>query len=478
MASTQRKSSADTTQRKLNTFFAQNIFFVFLLTICTVLFCLLSDLRYRQLGHQQMELHNFYRNLETLHSQLTAYAARGDDTILKAKETSLSCLKDSAKVLADIPVDAVYQRDMADTALMLDRYSAALDQVLSSLRPDRRNHSYYEADSIYSAINAGFRSLNFQILEHTNRKMETFQKTQRHFITLITLFLAFMIGADVIYSIRLSHSIVDPITELTTSIQGLYLTHVEDYREVSLFCASNQEMNILVSVFNSMIKTIQGQMEKIRENADIAIKLHQKEVENLQIANLLRTSQLKSLQMQINPHFLFNTLNSLYSLVIGTSEKAEDAFIKFTDILKYTYSSIDKEWVTVDDEAGYISSYIDLQAIRLDSHTHVEWNYKADEPNALIPPMVLLTFVENAFKYGASTRSDCHISISLTLYDGQLTFTTRNRIVKRADEFRTEMPVGIENCRARLGALYPGRHTLDTTEADGEFFVTLNIQLQ
>ena len=185
---------------------------------------------------------------------------------------------------------------MADTALMLDRYSAALDQVLSSLRPDRRNHSYYEADSIYSAINAGFRSLNFQILEHTNRKMETFQKTQRHFITLITLFLAFMIGADVIYSIRLSHSIVDPITELTTSIQGLYLTHVEDYREVSLFCASNQEMNILVSVFNSMIKTIQGQMEKIRENADIAIKLHQKEVENLQIANLLRTSQLKALQ--------------------------------------------------------------------------------------------------------------------------------------------------------------------------------------
>lgn len=197
-----------------------------------------------------------------------------------------------------------------------------------------------------------------------------------------------------------------------------------------------------------------------------------------QIESQRDKANLAMFKAQISPHFLFNTLNSLYSLVIGTSEKAEDAFIKFTDILKYTYSSIDKEWVTVEDEAGYISSYIDLQAIRLDSHTHVEWNYNADEPNALIPPMVLLTFVENAFKYGASTRSDCYISISLTLYDGQLTFTTRNRIVKRADEFRTEMPVGIENCRARLGALYPGRHTLDTTEADGEFFVTLNIQLQ
>ena len=103
-----------------------------------------------------------------------------------------------------------------------------------------------------------------------------------------------------------------------------------------------------------------------------------------QIESQRDKANLAMFKAQISPHFLFNTLNSLYSLVIGTSEKAEDAFIKFTDILKYTYSSIDKEWVTVDDEAGYISSYIDLQAIRLDSHTHVEWNYKADEPNALI----------------------------------------------------------------------------------------------
>ena len=103
MASTQRKSSADTTQRKLNTFFAQNIFFVFLLTICTVLFCLLSDLRYRQLGHQQMELHNFYRNLETLHSQLTAYAARGDDTILKAKEPPCPALRTLPRSLPTFP---------------------------------------------------------------------------------------------------------------------------------------------------------------------------------------------------------------------------------------------------------------------------------------------------------------------------------------------------------------------------------------
>ncbi|MCI9048000.1 MAG: histidine kinase [Hungatella sp.] len=415
MASTQRKSSADTTQRKLNTFFAQNIFFVFLLTISTVLFCLLSDLRYRQLGHQQMELHNFYRNLETLHSQLTAYAARGDDTILKAKETSLSCLKDSAKVLADIPVDAVYQRDMADTALMLDRYSAALDQVLSSLRPDRRNHSYYEADSIYSAINAGFRSLNFQILEHTNRKMETFQKTQRHFITLITLFLAFMIGADVIYSIRLSHSIVDPITELTTSIQGLYLTHVEDYREVSLFCASNQEMNILVSVFNSMIKTIQGQMEKIRENADIAIKLHQKEVENLQIANLLRTSQLKALQMQINPHFLFNTLNMIsQTAYVEDAEQTSLLLDSTAALLRYALDSAARE-VPLSKEMENLGIYVSLLEHRFGGRIRFTFDLDETFHSITVPALILQPLVENAITHG----------VGMYLKGGQVTIRTQ-----------------------------------------------------
>ncbi|MCM1177169.1 MAG: sensor histidine kinase [Clostridium sp.] len=188
-------------------------------------------------------------------------------------------------------------------------------------------------------------------------------------------------------------------------------------------------------------------------------------------------AELAVFKAQISPHFLFNTLNSLYSLVIGTSEKAENAFIKFTEILEYTYITIEKETVPLKDEIAYIQNYIDLQSIRLNSHTTVDWRYDVDNDRIMVPPMLMLTFVENAFKYGSSTIRDCTIVISLTLREGLLEFRTCNNVMKHKDEFRKELPVGIDNCRARLGNLFPGKHSL-VTEQEGEIFrVSLKIQL-
>ena len=135
--------------------------------------------------------------------------------------------------------------------------------------------------------------------------------------------------------------------------------------------------------------------------------------------------------------------------MIGTSPKAEDAFIKFTDILKYTYITIEKETVAVADEIAYIGSYIDLQAIRLNCHTSVNRNFDIDDDSLRVPPMLMLTFVENAFKYGSSTSIDCTIDITLSLRDGLLRFETRNHVMKHQDRFRKDIPVGVENSRAR-----------------------------
>lgn len=193
--------------------------------------------------------------------------------------------------------------------------------------------------------------------------------------------------------------------------------------------------------------------------------------------NRRNKAELAVFKAQISPHFLFNTLNSLYSLVIGTSQKAEDAFIKFTEILKYTYVTIENERVPAREEIAYIGNYIDLQLIRLDNHTSVSWDVETDDDTAMIPPMILLTFVENAFKYGSSTTTDCTIAISLSIKEGVLLFETSNRVLRHAGEFRREVPVGIENCRGRLAALYPGRHALVTEETDGIFRVSLKISL-
>lgn len=188
-------------------------------------------------------------------------------------------------------------------------------------------------------------------------------------------------------------------------------------------------------------------------------------------------AELAVFKAQISPHFMFNTLNSIYSLVVGTSERAESAFIKFTELLKYTYLTVDKEMVMLRDEIAYIQNYIDLQMIRLNSHTSVDWRYDVDNERVKVPSMLMLTLVENAFKYGASTSKDCSVYISLRQNEKELEFETRNCIMKHADEFRKEVPVGLENCRARLATLFPDRHSLSTYENEGEFNVSLRIKM-
>lgn len=206
-------------------------------------------------------------------------------------------------------------------------------------------------------------------------------------------------------------------------------------------------------------------------------ELYHRKLQQSILENQRNKAELALFKAQINPHFLFNTLNSLYSLVIGTSEKAEDAFVKFTELLQYAYVTADNDWVTIDDELNYLNNYIDLERIRLDEHTQVECDFCIDDPSTAIPPMIFLTFVENAFKYGSSTSRHCRILIRLHVSHGHLLFETRNDIVRHADEFRTAMPVGISNCRSRLAVLFPGRHTISLSEEGGTFHVLLHINL-
>lgn len=195
------------------------------------------------------------------------------------------------------------------------------------------------------------------------------------------------------------------------------------------------------------------------------------------VENQRDKAELALYKAQINPHFLFNTLNSLYSLVIGSSRKAEDAFIKFTELLKYTYITAENDWVSIIDEINYIDNYVDLQLIRLNDHTNVSWTHSVDDMTTAIPPMIFLTFVENSFKYGSSTSQDCDIHIRLHLNKGIMVFETENRIMKHSDEFREDMPVGISNCRNRLSVLFPDRYNLEITENGDIFRVHLQINL-
>lgn len=172
---------------------------------------------------------------------------------------------------------------------------------------------------------------------------------------------------------------------------------------------------------------------------------------------------------------MFNTLNTLYGLTISKSDNAEEAFVKFIEMLKYTYTQVDTDMIPITDEIKYLNDYIELQQLRLNNHTVVRWNYSIDDEAALVPPMLLITFVENAFKYGCSSTRDCEIRIEAQLKEKMLYFSVINNIMKIRKE--EDSSIGINNCRTRLDLIYPDKHSLKIDENNGVFNVSLTIEL-
>lgn len=179
-------------------------------------------------------------------------------------------------------------------------------------------------------------------------------------------------------------------------------------------------------------------------------------------------AELALYKAQINPHFLFNTLNTLYGLTLAHSDKTQITLERFICLTKYMYNNANREFIALDEEVEYIDQYIALQSLRLNEYADVDFSHQVDDPSMSIPPMLLITFVENAFKYGISSNEPCFVHIRLRQEGDALCFEVENPVFDRQDVHSKRM--GIENCRRRLSLLYPGRHSLEVGKGDDSVF--------
>lgn len=184
-------------------------------------------------------------------------------------------------------------------------------------------------------------------------------------------------------------------------------------------------------------------------------------------------AELSFLKAQINPHFLFNTLNNIYSLAVTKNEHTADSIMKLSNIMRYVTDDISEDYVDLDSELECIRDYIDLQKLRLNASTKVEVEISGDTLNKKIAPLVLMTFVENVFKYGISNHARSEIVIRITVEQDAIRFYSRNNLFKTVRKERTG--IGIANTRQRLEYLYPAKHTLVIGEKDDCFFVQLDL---
>lgn len=188
-------------------------------------------------------------------------------------------------------------------------------------------------------------------------------------------------------------------------------------------------------------------------------------------------AELTFLKAQINPHFLFNTLNAIYALTLKKTDTAPLAVQKLSGIMRYLFAEGNQDFVPLTEEINYLKDYVALQELRINPEiTTVFFEEKIAITDFIIAPMLLSPFVENAFKYGVNPAEQSHISIIANVSEnGLLQFTVSNTIVAVNNVPKNE--VGIINTKKRLELLYPQKHKLAITENNNCYIVVLEIVL-
>lgn len=187
-------------------------------------------------------------------------------------------------------------------------------------------------------------------------------------------------------------------------------------------------------------------------------------------------SELEYLKQQINPHFLFNALNSIYSLTIPYSTPASNSILKLSSILRYMLYETNRKQVMLSDEISVIEDYIGLQELRLTPKTKVTFRKEGSPEGYKIEPLLLIPLIENAFKYGIDSTDPSFINISIKIENNRLIFETDNKIAVKKKE-NENSGIGIKNIRRRLELLYHKDFILNTYAKDNVFFVYFAIPL-
>ena len=189
-------------------------------------------------------------------------------------------------------------------------------------------------------------------------------------------------------------------------------------------------------------------------------------------------AELNYLKQQINPHFLLNALNSIYSLTLTKSDLSSEAILKLSSILKYLLYHSENKTVTLQSEIEVIADYIDVQKLRLTKNVTVKFTPEISNGKQLIEPLLFLPLVENAFKHGVDNVNPCAINISIIGKENEVGITVINDIVSKKSTFNQEYSnIGLRNIEKRLEMVYPNRYVLEKSEKDGKFIITLKIKL-
>jgi two-component system sensor histidine kinase AlgZ len=242
-------------------------------------------------------------------------------------------------------------------------------------------------------------------------------------------------------------------------------TYREMYFYSSLYIVQTVVVTLFIVIFIGMLRFAVDWFE---------FESRKKEVENEKL-----TAELNFLKAQINPHFLFNTLNNLYYLVYTKSDNATEVIAKLSQMMRYMIYDSNHPKVKLSKEIEYMQNYVDLERLRLNNEIPVRFEIAGSTDGVEIVPLIFITFLENAFKHGVSNnRPGSWVDIRIDLQGSTCIYTVENSKLDKNPNANGKSGIGLQNVQRRLELSYPGRHELVMRDLPDRYSVQLKIDLR
>lgn len=188
-------------------------------------------------------------------------------------------------------------------------------------------------------------------------------------------------------------------------------------------------------------------------------------------------AELLNLKNQLQPHFIFNSLNTIYALALTKSDKAPESILKLSNVMRYVMNDYAKDYVTLEEEMNYLEDYISLQKMRVNTNCQINFQKEISQPSLHIVPMILVNFIENAFKFGVNPEIDSKIDIAVKQSGNHLNLQVKNSIVAHLDYSDLSHKIGLKNSEEILERSYKNDYSLKIDENESEYYVCLSIKL-
>lgn len=502
-----KKNNSKTIRKMLSEY----TYFLIGLTFCTLLafwgFYIFSNYCYQKNTDHVLTLNSFYNDLDSYSQVLNQYIASGEEADYMRVQEVNEQLDENMEKLQKVKISKSFDRDMKDLAYQLEEYQKVLQLIHTHIQQGSNNlitssvlesieRDAQKANRMYQLMTAQYKEIYLGLFDSMNEKQQQLNKGLTAICVCLFMFIFALMYWTVKRARMMTENIANPVQTLTVAAKEIRDGKLEAFREVDVKRDSYEEVKTLISVFNMMVVQLRQQIHVIQEKAETEAALHEKELENMRIVTLLKSSELKALQMQMNPHFLFNTLNMIARTIdLGDIEKTSILLQKTAKLLRYNLDYSGK-MISLAKEIEMLGNYVYLQEQRFGCKIFFDFNLDERFHDILIPCFILQPLVENSIIHGIHNKiiqqdaNDVYMPIQKrgmviiqTLYDpikrqGKIsiidngvgmTENVRKEIWERLESDSDQREkIGLANVHMRLKMVFGDCYQLDIKSCEGQ----------